>query len=89
MRGYVGSRFISSDPTLGFGLPSGLDQYLPFWNFLSDGVVGAISVPIVAGLVLYYSRVIIQKRLYAVVVGLGVGLIVSGGNAVHFERISL
>ena len=86
LRGYVESRFISSDPTLGFGLPSGLDQYLPFWNSLSYGVVGAIFVPIVAGLVLYYSRVVVKKRLYAVVTGLGVGLIVSGGNAVHFDE---
>ena len=86
LRGYVESRFISSDPTLGFGLPSGLDQYLPFWNPLSYGVVGTIFVPIVAGLVLYYSRVVIKKRLYAVVAGLGMGLIVSGGNAVHFDE---
>ena len=86
LRGYVESRFISSDPTLGFGLPSGLDQYLPFWSPLSYGVVGAIFVPIVAGLVLYYSRVVVKKRLYAVVTGLGVGLIVSGGNAVHFDE---
>ena len=86
LRGYVESRFISSDPTLGFGLPSGLDQYLPFWSSLSYGVVGAIFVPIVAGLVLYYSRVVVKKRLYAVVAGLGVGLIVSGGNAVHFDE---
>ena len=86
LRGYIESRFISSDPTLGFGLPSGLDQYLPFWSPLSYGVVGAIFVPIVAGLVLYYSRVVVKKRLYAVVAGLGVGLIVSGGNAVHFDE---
>ena len=86
MRGYVESRFITSDPSLGFGLPSGLDQYLPFWNSLSEGVRVAIFLPVVAGLALYYSRVIIQKRLYAVVVGLGVGLIVSGGNAVHFDE---
>lgn len=86
LRGYVESRFIASDPSLGFGLPSGLDQYLPFWSSLSNGVVGAISVPIVAGLVLYYSRVVIKKRLYAVVAGLGVGLIMSGGNAVHFDE---
>ena len=86
LRGYVENRFISSDPTLGFGLPSGLDQYLPFWSPLSYGVVGAIFVPIVAGLVLYYSRVVVRKRLYAVVTGLGVGLIVSGGNAVHFDE---
>ncbi len=86
LRGYVESRFIASDPTPGFGLPSGLDQYLPFWNFLSDGVTNAIFVPIVAGLALYYSRVVIKKRLYAVVVGLGIGLIMSGGNAVHFDE---
>ena len=86
LRGYVESRFIASDPSLGFGLPSGLDQYLPFWNSLSDGVTGAIFVPILAGLVLYYSRVVVKKRLYAVVAGLGVGLIVSGGNAVHFDE---
>ena len=86
LRGYVESRFIASDPSLGFGLPSGLDQYLPFWNFLSDGVTGAIFLPIVAGLALYYSRVVIKKRLYAVVAGLGVGLIMSGGNAVHFDE---
>ena len=86
LRGYVESRFIASDPSLGFGLPSGLDQYLPFWNSLSDGVRGAIFVPIIAGLVLYYSRVVVKKRLYAVVAGLGVGLIVSGGNAVHFDE---
>ncbi len=86
LRGYVESRFISSDPTLGFGLPSGLDQYLPFWDSLSDGVMNAIFVPILAGLVLYYSRVIIKKRLYAVVAGLGIGLIMSGGNAVHFDE---
>ena len=86
LRGYVESRFIASDPTLGFGLPSGLDQYLPFWNFLSEGVRVAIFLPILAGLVLYYSRVVIKKRLYAVVAGLGVGLIMSGGNAVHFDE---
>ena len=86
LRDYVKSRFIASDPSLGFGLPSGLDQYLPFWSSLSDGVVGAISVPIVAGLVLYYSRVVVKKRLYAVVAGLGVGLIMSGSNAVHFDE---
>ena len=86
LRGYIESRFIASDPSLGFGLPSGLDQYLPFWSSLSYGVMGAIFVPIVAGLVLYYSRVVIKKRLYAVVAGLGVGLIMSGGNAVHFDE---
>ena len=86
LRGYVESRFIASDPTLGFGLPSGLDQYLPFWNSLSEGVRVAIFLPILAGLVLYYSRVVIKKRLYAVVAGLGVGLIMSGGNAVHFDE---
>ena len=86
LRGYLESRFIASDPSLGFGLPSGLDQYLPFWSSLSYGVMGAIFVPIVAGLVLYYSRVVIKKRLYAVVAGLGVGLIMSGGNAVHFDE---
>ena len=86
LRGYVESRFIASDPSLGFGLPSALDQYLPFWNSLSDGAMGAIFAPIIAGLVLYYSRVVVKKRLYAVVAGLGVGLIVSGGNAVHFDE---
>ena len=86
LRGYVESRFIASDPTLGFGLPSGLDQYLPFWNSLSDGVTSAIFLPIIAGLVLYYSRVVIKKQLYAVVAGLGVGLVMSGGNAVHFDE---
>ena len=86
LRGYVESRFIASDPSLGFGLPSGLDQYLPFWNPLSDGVTNAIFLPIIAGLALYYSRVVIKKRLYAVVAGLGVGLIMSGGNAVHFDE---
>ena len=86
LRGYVESRFIASDPTFGFGLPSGLDQYLPFWNSLSDGVTNAIFLPILAGLALYYSRVVIKKRLYAVVAGLGVGLIMSGGNAVHFDE---
>ena len=86
LRGYVESRFIASDPSLGFGLPSGLDQYLPFWNSLSDGVTNAIFLPIIAGLVLYYSRVVIKKRLYAVVAGLGVGLVMSGGNAVHFDE---
>ena len=84
LRGYVESRFIASDPSLGFGLPSGLDQYLPFWNSLSDGVMGAIFVPIIAGLVLYYSRVVVKKRLYGVLAGLGVGLIMSGSNAAHF-----
>ena len=86
MRGYVESRFIASDPSLGFGLPSGLDQYLPFWNSLSDGVMGAIFVPIIAGLVLYYSRVVVKKRLYGVLAGLGVGLIMSGSNAAHFDE---
>ena len=86
LRGYVQSRFIASDPSLGFGLPSGLDQYLPFWNSLSDGVMGAIFAPILAGLVLYYSRVVVKKRLYAIVAGLGVGLIMSGSNAVHFDE---
>ena len=86
LRGYVESRFIASDPGLGFGLPSELDQYLPFWNPLSNGVTNAIFLPILAGLVLYYSRVVIKKRLYAVVAGLGVGLIMSGGNAVHFDE---
>ena len=86
LRGYIESRFIASDPSLGFGLPSELDQYLPFWNPLSDGVMGAIFVPIVAGLVLYYSRVVIKKRLYAVVVGVGLGLIMSGSNASHFNE---
>ncbi len=86
LRGYLQSRFIASDPSLGFGLPTGLDQYLPFWNSLFGGAVGAIFLPVVAGLVLYYSRVVIKKRLYAVVVGLGVGLIMSGGNAVHFDE---
>ncbi len=86
LRGYIESRFIASDPSLGFGLPSELDQYLPFWNPLSDGVMNAIFLPILAGLVLYYSRVVIKKRLYAVVAGLGVGLIMSGGNAVHFDE---
>ena len=86
LRGYVESRFIASDPSLGFGLPYELDQYLPFWNPLSGGVTNAIFLPILAGLVLYYSRVVIKKRLYAVVAGLGVGLIMSGGNAVHFDE---
>ncbi len=86
LRGYVESRFIASDPSLGFGLPSGLDQYLPFWNFLFDGVRGAIFAPIIAGLVLYYSRFVIKKRLYAVVAGLGVGLVMSGSNAAHFDE---
>ena len=86
LRGYVESRFIASDPSLGFGLPSGLDQYLPFWNFLSDGVMGAIFVPIIAGLVLYYSRVVVKKRLYGVLAGLGVGLVMSGSNAAHFDE---
>ena len=86
LRGYVESRFIASDPSLGFGLPSGLDQYLPFWNPLSDGVMGAIFVPIIAGLVLYYSRVVVKKRLYGVLAGLGVGLIMSGSNAAHFDE---
>ncbi len=86
LRGYIESRFIASDPSLGLGLPSELDQYLPFWNPLSDGAMGAIFVPIVAGLVLYYSRVVVKKRLYAVVVGLGVGLIMSGSNAGHFDE---
>ena len=86
LRGYVESRFIASDPSLGFGLPYELDQYLPFWNPLSNGVMNAIFFPILAGLVLYYSRVVIKKRLYAVVAGLGVGLIMSGGNAVHFDE---
>ena len=86
LRGYVESRFIASDPSLGFGLPSGLDQYLPFWNSLSEGVMGAIFVPILAGLVLYYSRVVVKKRLYAIVAGLAVGLIMSGSNAVHFDE---
>ena len=86
LRGYVESRFIASDPSLGFGLPSGLDQYLPFWNSLSDGVMGAIFVPIIAGLVLYYSRVVVKKRLYGVLAGLGVGLIMSGSNAAHFDE---
>ena len=86
LRGYVESRFIASDPSLGFGLPSGLDQYLPFWNPLSNGVMGAIFVPIIAGLVLYYSRVVVKKRLYGVLAGLGVGLIMSGSNAAHFDE---
>ena len=86
LRGYVESRFIASDPSLGFGLPSALDQYLPFWNSLSDGAMGAIFAPIIAGLVLYYSRVVIKKRLYGVLAGLGVGLIVSGSNAAHFDE---
>ena len=86
LRGYAESRFIASDPSLGFGLPSGLDQYLPFWNSLSDGVMGAIFVPIIAGLVLYYSRVVVKKRLYGVLAGLGVGLIMSGSNAAHFDE---
>ena len=86
LRGYVESRFIASDPSLGFGLPSGLDQYLPFWNSLSDGVMGAIFVPIIAGLVLYYSRVVVKKRLYGVLAGLGLGLIMSGSNAAHFDE---
>ncbi len=86
LRGYVESRFIASDPSLGFGLPAGLDPYLPFWSPLSNGVTNAIFLPIIAGLALYYSRVVIKKRLYAVVAGLGVGLIMSGGNAVHFDE---
>ena len=86
LRGYVESRFIASDPSLGFGLPSALDQYLPFWNSLSDGAMGAIFAPIIAGLVLYYSRVVVKKRLYGVLAGLGVGLIVSGSNAAHFDE---
>ena len=86
LRGYVESRFIASDPSLGFGLPAGLDPYLPFWSPLSNGVTNAIFLPIIAGLALYYSRVVMKKRLYAVVAGLGVGLIMSGGNAVHFDE---
>ena len=86
LRGYVESRFIASDPRLGFGLPSKLDQYLPFLNSLSAGVTGAIFVPILAGLVLYYSRVVIKRRLYVIVVGLGAGLIMSGSNAIHFDE---
>ena len=86
LRGYMESRFIASDPSLGFGLPSELDQYLPFWNSLSDGVMGAIFVPIIAGLVLYYSRVVVKKRLYGVLAGLGLGLIMSGSNAAHFDE---
>ena len=86
LRGYMESRFIASDPSLGFGLPSELDQYLPFWNPLSDGVMGAIFVPIIAGLVLYYSRVVVKKRLYGVLAGLGLGLIMSGSNAAHFDE---
>ena len=86
LRGYVESRFIASDPTLGFGLPSKLDQYLPFLNSLSDGVTGAIFAPILAGLVLYYSRVVIKRRLYVIVVGLGAGLVMSGSNAIHFDE---
>ena len=86
LRGYIESRFIASDPSLGFGLPSKLDQYLPFLNSLSDGVTGAIFVPILAGLVLYYSRVVIKRRLYVIVVGLGAGLIMSGSNAIHFDE---
>ena len=86
LRGYVESRFVASDPSLGFRLPSELDQYLPFWNPLSDGVTGAILAPILAGLVLYYSRVVIKRRLYVVVVGLGAGLIMSGSNAIYFDE---
>lgn len=86
LRGYVESRFIASDPSLGFGLPSELDQYLPFLNPLADGVTGAIFAPILAGLVLYYSRVVIKRRLYVVVAGLGAGLILSGSNAAHFDE---
>ena len=85
LRGYVESRFIASDPSLGFGLPSGLDQYLALWNSLSTRN-GAIFVPIIAGLVLYYSRVVVKKRLYGVLAGLGVGLIMSGSNAAHFDE---
>lgn len=86
LRGYVESRFVASDPSLGFGLPSELDRYWPFWNPLSDGVIGAILAPILAGLVLYYSRVVIKRRLYVVVVGLGAGLIMSGSNAIYFDE---
>ena len=84
--GYVQSQFIASDPSLGLGLPSGLDQYLPFWNPLPDGLMWAIFVPVAAGLVLYYSRVVIKKRLYGVLAGLGLGLVMSGTNAVHFDE---
>ena len=86
LRGYVESRFIASNPSLGFGLPSALDQFLPLWNALSDGVTGAIFAPIIAGFVLYYSRVVIKKKLYGVLAGVGVGLILSGSNAVYFDE---
>ncbi len=84
--GYVQSQFFTADPSRILALPSGLDSYLPFWHALRDSVLWAIFVPIGVGLALYYTRVVIKKRLYAVVAGVGVGLVLSGSNAVHFDE---
>jgi membrane protease YdiL (CAAX protease family) len=80
---YVQNRFVAYNPSPGYALPSGIDQYLPLLGGLMAGLGMALATPIIAGILLYYGREVIKKRLYWILFALGLGLLFSGSNSVH------
>ena len=60
--------------------------------FLSNNALVATVVPILAGFVLYYGRQVLKKKRNWILAGGAVGLITSGGSAIHlgefyFEKL--
>ena len=86
VRGYWAAQFIAHNPSPGYSLPSGLDTYLPFWNGLSSGLGLAFAAPIVAGIALHFGRTLLRKRMHWALVGVGLGLISNGSEAVHLNE---
>ena len=54
--------------------------------YMTGGIGMALAVPIMAGFVLYYGRAVLKKQRYWALVGVGIGLVISGSNAVHLHE---
>ena len=67
------------DPTP--ALVSGLDSWLPFWNGLSEGLTGALGLPMLLGIAFFYFRRILKKPSYAALALLTIGLASAGSRA--------
>ena len=83
LRGWVNIHFIAYNPSPGNALPVAPDSYLPLLGGLIDGLAMATVVPILAGFVLYYGRQVLKKKRNWILAGGAVGLITSGGSAIH------
>ena len=62
-------------------LVSDLDSWLPFWNGLSEGLTGALSLPMLLGIAFFYFRRILKKPSYTAFALLAIGLVSAGSSA--------